>query len=290
MEKQVNQNAFKSLSRQLWILAFVIVLVVIVFNSFFYFNYNKSNLQTQAMLRQLLDSAVHPPETRPQNDSIKILSYAIATNKRLQDSLRNRINSAIDSLDQLETKLQVLLENSDITTEIMSGIIDSIEIYRAETVVLKQKIDSLNFENARLLQIERDSNAALRQQIAQYEKRLMALFPLNIRATTYKDGFDQNRRLITTDEARKVREIVVEFSASRTIDPDDEFVLELVRNNNTLMTVSKFNTSNRMVTISMKIDSSEKLSPGTYYLNIKHTNLTYSINNESLGRLKLQLK
>jgi len=269
----------------LWAITIIIILVMIVISTANYYNYKKNQTEIENLIITFSDTLLSSKHNVIGfRDSVEVLNYEITINKKREDSLKSRIKVTLDSLELMNDRLQLMIENSNLASEIINNILDSIEIYRRQTNVLKEQIAQINTENSLLLQIEKNKNATLRQQISEYEKRLMSMFAINMSVQAYEDGFDQNRRLITTDIARQVVEIAASFTASRDIEPSDYFTIELQHNSEVIFTSNKFTVNNKQVRVSLLIPSGKRLTAGSYYAVIYHNNDNYSINHVRLGR------
>lgn len=217
------------------------------------------------------------------NDSMLSLNFELVRNKIIEDSLRHRIDRMLDTLDILQAKLKFMQSNSEITKEVIVGVLDSIESYREETEYLKREFDRVSRESSILLQKERMNSNELRKKVEEYERRLMALFAINLEVSSYRDGHDQNSKLVSSQSANKVREIRVTFKLSREITPDDKITLQLFYHGELLMELVDITIRRTIVRRSFDLRETT-LGRGNYEVVILHDNYKYDISHEEIGR------
>jgi len=272
-----------SLKRQIWILALLIIGAT-VFSVLYKPTPDCSHQEIKDLIASYKDTS------QDENVSMDLLRHAIIANKRIEDSLQTRIDNTLDSLEILEDKLRFMQENSSISMDIIISVADSIDTYRKQTEKLKQEIERINKENDRILHQERENNAQLKGKIESYERRLMAMFAINLQVVTYSDGFDENNKIVTTNKARKVNELVIAFKLSRDSEKEDELNIEIVNSKNEPVLKSTVKESYRNVKKNFKINSSNQLSPDNFYVLVYHKNNKYGIPKTEIGRGYISLE
>jgi len=212
-------------------------------------------------------------------------------NQIKEDSLQIRISKVLDSLSILEDKLKFLQSNSSSSIDLIISIADSIEFYRKETSVLKKQIEKINKDTDNLLKTEREKNEKLRKRLDYYEKRLTALYALNLDVVMYSDGYDQNNKLITTNKAKKIEEINISFQLSRELEDDDEDIgIEITQDTKVLFVFNKVNPNGRQINRRFKVTSVTKLDAGKYTVSIYHDFPKYEIKRAVIGQTIITLE
>ncbi len=283
VERIDNHNSIRSLIRQFWI---VIIIFFILIGTFIYFNY-ASCIKEKKEYRQFILSLTDTLSNT--KDSVDVLNIALLHNRKIEDSLQARIDHTLDTLEILERKLRVMQNNSSITKDVIVGVLDSIDIYRQETEQLKKEIARINKENAMLLQKERINNNLLRRKIRNYEKRLMALYAINLHIKSYKDGHDQNSRLVTSKRAKKVEELQFSFKLTRDLTNNDIISVALMKKDDTIMELADLQINGRIVRRSFKLKEFD-LRPGRYDIIVFHDNEAHDINRMEIGRGSIELE
>lgn len=278
-------NEIKKLRRQLWIIALILLLSIGAYSIYNYYDCREEKSELRELIISLSDTLSN---TR---DSIQVLNVDLITNKLKEDSLQNIIDHTLGKLERLERKLQTMQTVNAMSTDIVINIVDSMELLRTQSVRLKHQIDSINRKNASLLQNERIQNADLRKKIVEYERRLMTIFAINIQIKIYKDGVDSNKKLETTNVAKKVEEIIVSFDLTRELNNNDEISIEFTKGPFVIQRLHKLsNISQKKVRKSFKFDVKNELTQGKYYIKIYHTNTEYGIDEIEVGRGFIELE
>lgn len=225
------------------------------------------------------------------NDSVNLLKLRIYDNRKIEDSLQNRIVAALDSLEILEGKLRVMHQNSGMAKDVLVGVLDSIDFFRTETELLKIEITRINNANLSLLQRERLKNSTLQNRIKQFEKRLKAIYGINVKVSTYFNGHNLDSKLISANKARKVNEIKIDFELTRDIEEGDIISVELMKGITKKARLPNIKIDDRSPTSFFRIrDKTLKLlKPGKYKIVIYHDNRKYGIKHESIGESYFKL-
>jgi len=221
-------------------------------------------------------------------DSVNLLKIEIYKNRKIEDSLQIRIMRTLDSLELLEGKLRVMQQNSGMTNEVLESVLDSIDFFRAETELLKQEITRINNENLVLLQKERLKNSNLQARIKEFEKRLKAIYGINIKVTSYFNGHNADSKLVESDKAKKVNEIKVDFELTRDIEPNDVISIYIFKGRTKIKEENNIKIFDRSITSRLDLSQSNLL-PGKYKIIISHSNTEYSIDNQSIGESYFEL-
>jgi len=279
-----NMKESQKIIVHVWIAAGVVLVVM-----FFFILYNTYFFRSERI--RLVTEIVNLKDSVSTNsDSLKIKNLVMLKNKLVEDSLQSRIEKTIDTLEFLEQKLISYQKNSGITKEVIIGVLDSIDIYRKESELLKQEIDRINRENSMLLQQERNANSMLRKKIENYEKKLMGLYAINFEIIAYRDGHDQNSKLITTNKAKKVREIRAAFKLTRDLEESDMLTLELSKNGVVYAQVIEITSNRRLIKRSIKITEETTLSSGNYDMIVYQDNPKYDLYKVEIGRGFIELE
>jgi len=283
-EAKLEKSELRTIKRLLWLLAALIVLVAVSFVGFFSTTCFKEKQELRNLILSLTDTL---NTTRNQTHTLDI---AIVKNKKIEDSLETRIDIALDSLEIYEKKLRVMQNNSRISIEVIVSILDSVDYYRNEVANMKREIERINNENAKLLQIVSDNNAFLNERIKAYEKRLMVIYAINMKFTSFRDGYDQNDKLIETKKASKVKEFFIEFKLTRDLQKEDKITIEIIKNNQAIFSKEKTDIKKREIKESFIVTKGMGLSNGIYFLVIHHQNEEYEISPVEIGRLYIELE
>jgi hypothetical protein len=234
---------------------------------------------------------VSDSQQNTSNDSVNLLKLEIYKNRKIEDSLQIRIMGTLDSLELLEGKLRVMQQNSGMTNEVLESVLDSIDLFRAETELLKQEITRINNENLALLHKERLKNSNLQARIKEFEKRLKAIYGINIKITSYFNGHNADSKLAESDKAKKVNEVKVDFELTRDIEPNDVISIHLLKGRTKIKEQKDIKIVDKDRTITSSLDLSQSnLSPGKYKIIIFHSNIEYSIENQSIGESYFDLE
>ncbi len=181
-------------------------------------------------------------------------------------------------------------ENSNSSIDLIISIADSIDTYRTETKNLKLQIEKITLENSILLQKERKKNEELRKKIKYYEQRIMTLYAINLEVTTYSDGYDQNNRLVTTNKAKKIEEILITFQLSRDIEREEKISVEIQKGIKKIFIFNDLRPQNRIITHRLWLNSVNKFTQGKYTIVVYHTNEKHNIYNSEIGKINLRLE
>ena len=225
------------------------------------------------------------------NDSINLLKLKIYDNRKIEDSLQTRILAALDSLEILEGKLRVMHQNSGMAKDVLVGVLDSIDFFRTETEMLKIEITRINNANLSLLQSERLKNSTLQNRIKQFEKRLKAIYGINVKVSTYFNGHNADSKLIVSEKARKINEIKIDFELTRDKVDGDIISIELMKGVSKKAQLTNIKIDDRSPTAFFRIKDKtlNTLKPGKYKIVIYHDNRKYGIKHESIGESYFQL-
>ncbi len=285
-------NEIQKLRRQLWALASAIVISLFLFGYCHFDACYKEREHLQSIINKKSDTLSDTNhDLQVIEDSVDLLNLEIYTNKVTGDKLQNRMMNSLDSLENLEKKLHVYQNNSLITKEVLVSLLDSVDFYRRQSKYLKQEIDSITQITAKLIKKIRFDNSKLQEKIDSYEKRMMALYAINMVLVAYKDGYNNNEMLITSDKAKKVEEITARFRLSRSLTSLDVVRTDLMRDNQRIATMLNVRKDKkRNIRGSFKIPQAQKLVPGTYQVVVFHTNLKFGVNRVEIGRGTIELK
>lgn len=282
---ETDSKLLREIKKVKWISYSTILLVVITLIVFYFFQKKFENiiLSKENELRPLLET-----EKNLNKDTINYLKIEIYKNRKIEDSLQKRIIRTLDSLELLEGKLRVMQQNSGMTNDVLGGVLDSIDFFRAETESLKQEIKRINEQNSLLLQKERLINFNLQARIKEFEKRLKAIYGINIKVTTYFNGHNADSKLIESSKAKKVNEIKIDFELTRDAESDDAISVEILKGRTKISELTDVKTIDRTVTIRFVLKP-ESLESGKYKIIIYHTNKDYNIEYQPIGESFFQL-
>ncbi len=282
---ETDSKLLREIKKVKWISYSTILLIVITLIVFYFFQKKFENiiLSKENELRPLMET-----EKNLNKDTINFFKIEIYKNRKIEDSLQKRIIRTLDSLELLEGKLRVMQQNSGMTNDVLGGVLDSIDFFRAETESLKQEIKRINEQNLLLLQKERLINSNLQARIKEFEKRLKAIYGINIKVSTYFNGHNADSKLIESSKAKKVNEIKIDFELTRDAESDDAITVEILKGRTKISVVKDVKTIDRTVTIRFVLKP-ETLEPGKYKIIIYHTNKDYNIEDLPIGESFFQL-
>jgi len=283
MEKE--HKILKELKRlrvSFYLTILVIVAAITILIALYYKNCCIENYKSKEVLTEVVSDYSN------SRDSVNELKLKIYSNRKIEDSLQNRIIKTLDSLEILEGKLRVMHNNSGMANEVLNSVLDSIDFFRSQTEILKSEIKRINRENEDLLSRERIENSTLQNRIKQFEKRLKAVYGINIKVTTYFNGHNSDSKLIESNKAKKVNEIKVDFNLTRAEDVGDVFSVVLMKAYSKIAEKEKIAILDRTVTTRFEI-SDLILKPGKYKIVIYHENSLYGIIRQAIGESYFEL-
>lgn len=283
---ETQQQILREIKRLKLLFYLTIVILILGFVGFTSFHFEKCCSEKEDTKLTLTEVS---QDYNLSSDSVNFLKLKIYDNRKIEDSLQIRIVATLDSLEILEGKLRVMHQNSGMAKEVLSEVLDSIDFYRTATELLKIEITSINNANLSLLQTERLKNSTLQKRIKQFEKRLKAIYGINVKVTSYFNGHNADSKLIITDKARKVNEIKVDFELTRNIEDGDIISMVLMKGTTKKSQLLNVSITDRSPTSLLKIKNNN-LRPGKYKIVIYHDNVVYGIKHETIGESYFELK